>query len=121
MSPFAQASFVGHTSPLVKSHSFRAWISVHTILLNSLSFALLVIVGMTYIITVNNTASKGYAIRDLEMNIHQLSIANQELQSKTQEAKSLQNITHAVKMIGMVKVEQPTYVDAKAPTYAFAK
>lgn len=121
MSTFAQASFVGHQASLAKSHSVRIWISTHTTLLNITTLVLLVIVFLAYIVQVNSTASKGYAIRDLETKIHQLSINNQQLQSETQQAQSLQNITHAVKMIGMVKAEQPVYVNPQGGSVAFAK
>ena len=103
------------------SRSVRIWISTHTTLLNIATLALLVIVGLSYVVQVNSTASKGYAIRDLETKIHQLAVSNQQLQSETQKAQSLQNITHAVKMIGMVKAGQPVYVNAGAGAVAFAK
>ena len=121
MSPFAQTSFIAHQSPIVRSHSARVWISTHTTLLNITTLAVLVTVCLAYVVQVNGTASKGYAIRDLETKIHQLAVSNQQLETETQEAQSLQNITHAVKMIGMVKAEQPVYLDASGASYAFAR
>ena len=120
MSQFSQTSFVAHQSSNTRSHSVRLWISTHTTLLNIITLAVLVLVTFGYIVQVNSTASKGYAIRDLQTNIDKLASANQQMQADMNEADSLQNITHSVKMIGMVNAGQPTYVSASGASYAFA-
>ena len=120
MSPFAQTSFAHHPSSLVRTQSVRLWMTTHTNLLNIVTLALLVVVTFGYIVQVNSTASKGYAIRDLQTNIDKLASANQDMQGDMNQAQSLQNITHAVKMIGMVQAGQPTYLNTNGATYAFA-
>lgn len=101
--------------------SIRLWITTHATLLNIVTFAVLLLVSFAYIIQVNGTASKGYQIHDLENSIHQLSIANQQSELEIREAQSLKNINRAVKMIGMVPVDQATYVEKNAGSVAFAK
>lgn len=98
-----------------------AWVGQHSFQLNIATFALLVLFSFVYIIQVNNTASKGYAIRDLENRIHDLTLSNQRMELASREAQSLNNISRAIKMIGLVQENHPTYVDATGATYAFNK
>ena len=121
MSPFAQQSFLSIHNTSVRTRSFRAWLDAHRARVTGVLFVLLVALSLAYIIQVNNAASKGYAIRDLENAIHELTVANQQLEQSAREAQSLDHISHAVKMLGMVEAKQPVYVDAAAPSYALAK
>lgn len=121
MSPFAQTSFVSHSSRPFRANTISLWITTNVTRVNIVTFAVLIAVCFAYIIQVNNTASKGYQIRDLENTIHQLSVANQQSELEIHEAQSLNNIQHAVKMIGMVPADQAVYVDVRGGSVAFAK
>lgn len=121
MSPFAQTSFVSHSSRPFRASAIPLWITTNVTRVNIVTFAVLLVVCFAYIIQVNNTASKGYQIRDLENTIHQLYVANQQSELEIHEAKSLNNIQRAVKMIGMVPADQAVYVDVRGGSVAFAK
>jgi len=98
-----------------------AWVWQYSFQINIATFALLVLLSFVYIIQVNNTASKGYAIRDIENRIHELTLSNQTMELALRDAQSLNNISRTVKMIGLVQENNPTYVDATGATYAFNK
>lgn len=85
------------------------------------TLALLILCSFFYIIQVNGTASKGYAIRDLENSIRTLTLSNERMEVDAREAQSLANIQRSVKMIGLVQETHPTYLDASGASYAFAK
>lgn len=121
MSPFAQTSFAYQSARPFRASSLPLWITTNVTRVNIVTFAVLLIVCLAYIVQVNSTASKGYQIRDLETTIHELTVANQQSQLEINEAQSLDNIQHAVKMIGMVPVEQAVYVDVHGGSVAFAK
>ncbi|OGL63383.1 hypothetical protein A3C09_04295 [Candidatus Uhrbacteria bacterium RIFCSPHIGHO2_02_FULL_47_44] len=121
MSPFAQTSFVSHTSRPFRVNAIPLWITTNVTRVNMVTFAVLIIVCLAYIVQVNNTASKGYQIRDLENTIHHLTVANQQSELEIREAQSLNTIQRSVKMIGMVPAEQAVYVDARGGSVAFAQ
>jgi len=104
-----------------RSKTAVAWAMQHAFVLNIATFGFLILLSLVYIVQVNNTASKGYAIRDLENQIHELTLSNQQMESVAREAQSLSNISRAVKMIGLVQENHPTYIDASGKSYAFAK
>lgn len=89
--------------------------------LNLGTLVLLVALAVVYIVQVNQTASKGYQIRELESQIHELTLRNQTLEIATQQAQSLENVARATKMIGLVKADRPEYITASAPSYALAE
>lgn len=122
MSPFAQTSFVSHaTTRPFRLDAIPLWITTHVTYVNMVTFVVFVAVFFAYIIQVNSTASKGYQIRDLNNVIHELTVANQQFELEIHQAQSLDNIQHAVKMIGMVPADQAVYVDARGGSVAFAK
>lgn len=121
MSPFAQTSFVSHSSRPFRASAIPLWITTNVTRVNIVTFAVLMTVCLAYIIQVNGTASKGYQIRDLENSIHQLTVSNQQTELEIHQAQSLENIQHSVKMIGMVPADQAVYVDARGGSVAFAK
>lgn len=118
MSPFAQsfssAYPSAHQSPV-------RWMRTHLSFVNLFSFVLLVLLCMVYIVQVNHTVSKGYQIRDLESQIHELTLRNQTLEVTTQQAQSLENVARATKMIGLVRADRPEYIQGSGPSYALAE
>lgn len=94
---------------------------VHSSRLNLLSILLLLTLCFAYIVQVNHAVSKGYQIRDLETQIHELTLVNERLEVETQQAQALTNVARATKMLGLVRAEQPAYVQGAAPSYALAE
>ncbi len=109
MSPFSK-SFSQKNAPRHQA----SWMNIG-------SLALLVVICGAYIFHVNHVVSEGYQIRALESQISELSLQNQKLEVVSQQAESLQNVAHAVTMMGFVRAEQPTYLASTNPSYAMAK
>lgn len=96
------------------NHSYRAW-------WNTLSFIILLILCVGYIYQINKTVSKGYQIRELESTISEFTLRNQKLEIVTQQAQSLENIERATKMLGLVRADQPIYVQSSGASYVLNK
>ncbi len=101
--------------------SIRAWVRDHVVALNFISLAILGLLVMLYIVQVNATISKGYEIRDLETQVHELSLMNQNLELETRKSQSLNHVAHSVQMLGFVKAEMPSYIDGSKPSFAMAQ
>lgn len=95
--------------------------TTHTLVLNVVTTALVLAAAASYIVQVNGSVAKGYAIRELEDEIHELTLANQKLEVNVREAQSLENVNRSVKMLGLVDAETPTYVRASVPSVALAR
>jgi hypothetical protein len=122
MSSYVQASFATqHSARPFRMSLIPLWITTNVTRVNMVTFAVLVAICFAYIVQVNSTASKGYQIRDLENTIRELSVSNQQSELEIHQAQSLENIQHAVKMIGMVPSDQVVYLDARGGSVAFAK
>ena len=93
----------------------------HLKLWNVASLAVVILLCVVYIIQVNSAIAKGYEMREIETQIHELTLSNQKLEVVARQAQSLNQVTHAVKMLDLVKAEQPTYVQGSQPSYALAE
>jgi len=101
--------------------SVKQFLAKNIVALNIGSLALVGILMFSYIVQVNVTMTKGYQMRDLETQLHELALENQQLELAAREAQSLEHVSHAIKMLGFEKAEMPTYVGASAPSYALAE
>ena len=72
-------------------------------------------------LVVIDAVSKGYQIQELEIELQELGLQNQDLELRTRDAQSLEQVSRAVKMIGLVDSEQPQYIDSRQPSYALAE
>lgn len=57
-------------------------------------------------------------MRELEVKTKRLSFENQRLETTQRKGQTLENVTTAVKMIGLVPSENPIYVLSSDPSYA---
>src|SRR3989338_6290741 len=71
-----------------------------------------VLIGFFQIFQVNREIARGYELREIESELQELQSVHQELTQETQQAQSLQNVARAVKMLGLVEADQPTYVQS---------
>lgn len=117
MSPLTQTMF----GKLQKTQAVAASLQAHTKRLNIITSILVVAFVILYITQVNGSISKGYTMRGLENRIQELSYENQKLEVATREAQSLANVAKATKMIGMVKAEQPNYINDEGPSYVLSR
>ncbi len=116
MTAFAQSN-----SSLSRPRTVFAVITQHASMSNLISFVVVLLMAAAYIVQINGSVGKGYQMRDLETRIHDLTISNQKLEVASREAQALDNVSKAVKMIGMVPAETPKYVRSAAPSVAFAR
>lgn len=108
-------------SGLGRTQSAVSFVRSHTLALNLVTSALVIMAAASYIIQVNGSVAKGYAIREIEDEIHDLTLANQKLEVTVREAQSLENVNRSVKMLGLVDADTPRYVSASAPSVALAR
>lgn len=114
MSKFSQTLFSG----AAKTRTAVAFFGRNAVRLNLITLVMLVIFAAAYIVQVNGSVAKGYAIRELEDQMRQLSLDNQKLEVTVREAQSLQNVTRSVKMLGLVAAETPKYLASATPAVA---
>jgi len=114
MSKFTQTMFSG----LKQTKSFVRVIEEHVALINIVVLALILVVGMLYIIQVNHSVTKGYEIRDLETMIGDLRLETELLESQVAENRSMAAVDERVQMLGMVPATGTDYVDAGVPAVA---
>jgi hypothetical protein len=106
---------------IVRKTSMKQWISDHALVLNLVSLGLVVLMVALYIVQVNATISKGYVLRDLETQVHELSLMNEKMELETRQSQSLQHVTESIKMLGFVEAGMPEYVDLAGASYALAE
>ena len=121
MSPVAIQTATFSPSQISHRISMRTWVRDHAVALNLVSLIILGLLVISYIIQVNATTSKGYEIRDIETQVHELSLMNQNLELETRQSQSLTHVSESVKMLGFVKAEMPKYIDSSEASFAFAE
>jgi cell division protein FtsL len=80
----------------------------------TLSFILAVLVcasGIFYIFEVNNLATKGYEIRELENQLKDVQKANETLRIQAAELKSMYKIEEKTKELNMVAPKDVSYLN----------
>lgn len=112
MSRFSQSLF----SSIKKTKTTFASLSRYLALFNILLFVLCSSLAVTYVVQVNRSATVGYHLRDLDKEISQLELANQQMQTKISEIRSMENVAAKVPMLGMVEAVTPTYLPGYAST-----
>ncbi|OGI24958.1 MAG: hypothetical protein A3J76_03925 [Candidatus Moranbacteria bacterium RBG_13_45_13] len=80
----------------------------------TLSFMLVMLIcasGVFYIFEVNNLATKGYEIRDMENRINELRKENENLRIQAAELKSMYKIEEKTKELNMVVPKDVSYLN----------
>lgn len=117
MSKFAKTFYSG----VGRTRSVFAFMTRHTLALNVATTCCVLLFAAAYIVQVNGSVAKGYAIREVEDHIKALTLANQKMEVTVREAQSLENVARNVKMLGLVTSESPSYVNAGAASVALAQ
>ena len=116
MSPITRSAY----ARLPKPNVLIGFVSKHIVTFNIASLALVMCLFVGYVAQVNNAVAKGYQMRELETRIHDLTMENRQLEVVAREAQSLENVASSITMMGLVKAENPVYVEASEPAYALA-
>lgn len=105
-------------SGVARTRTAVAFFARNSVRLNLITLAMVILFAAAYVVQVNGSVAKGYAIRELEDQMKQLTLDNQRLEVTIRDAQSLQNVTRSVKMLGLVTAETPVYLTSAAPTVA---
>lgn len=108
-------------SGLRRTHHAFAFVSAHRIAVNVVTTACVLLFAGAYVVQVNGSVAKGYAIREIEDRIKELTLENQKMELVVREAQSLENVSRNVKMLGMVVSDAPSYVISGTPSVALAR
>ena len=76
------------------------------------TLVLIVFLGVGYIGKINNTSTRGYAIRDLETKVRQLQQEDQQLSVEIAQYSSMQTVRKRVEQLGMEQTKEVEYVKA---------
>lgn len=77
--------------------------------------------GFFYIYSINQSAVKGYEIRQIEKKISQISNDNELLKIKEAEFRSFYKIEETSKNLNMLEVTDVTYIDTASPLALYLK
>ena len=74
-----------------------------------------------YVVQVNSSTSKGYALRTVQNQVDTLKTQTQELQEKTISLSSLQALSTRASQLGFVQTDSVNYLDPASKAYAMAQ
>lgn len=72
--------------------------------------AITVVLGVLYIWQVNMSATRGFALRDLEQDIEELQLQNDRYHMEVAHLQSIDSVTTRMKMLGLTPVQNVEYV-----------
>ncbi|MFA5871972.1 MAG: septum formation initiator family protein [Parcubacteria group bacterium] len=97
----------GKRKGAIKSNSFQ----FGRITLSFLLVAMICAAAVFYIFEVNNQATKGYEIKNLEDNLEALKANNEKLKIQAAELKSMYNIEEKTKELNMTAPKDISYIN----------
>lgn len=65
---------------------------------------------IAYIFQVNGLSTKGYTLKELERKISAAKETERELEGKTLELQSMSTLSHKVKNLNMIKIQDAIYL-----------
>jgi len=71
---------------------------------------LIAFISLVYLAHANRNATKGYAIKNLEIERSRLMTDNEVLDMEIAQVKALDNLQNDPKILSMIKSEQPKFV-----------
>jgi len=83
-----------------------------------ITIVLLCLLSLFYLAQSNQTATKGYEIRELEDRLTALREENHKLELKAAELQSVRNVEEGVKHLNMVPIEKVIYITPAGTTVA---
>ncbi len=72
--------------------------------------SVIIALGIGYSVVISNVSTKGYELTDVERQITQLREENQKLRLSVAEFRSLSTVQKRMQALGMVPVDEVTYV-----------
>ncbi len=71
-----------------------------------------------YIGQINQAASAGFKLNELQASMETLRIANQQLEYRAAENRAMYHVSRRVSILGMVRPNDVSYVSVEPPTVA---
>lgn len=71
-----------------------------------------------YIGQINQAASTGFQMNELQTKINHLQVANQQLEYRAAENRAMYNVSRRVSILGMVRPDEVSYVSLETPVVA---
>lgn len=97
------------------------WIQSHLVVFNVATLVIALVLLTLYIAQINTSVAAGYQMRELESHIHDLTLEQQSLEIAVRQGQSLEQVSRAVKMMGLVQAGRPEYVEGSKPVFALAE
>jgi len=94
---------------VAKAQSFKTYLK-NASWLQICLFAVTVVLGISYIWQVNVAATRGFTMRDLESDIHDLQLENERLSMEASRLQSIDSVSTRIQMLGMNKVNRVEYL-----------
>jgi len=77
-----------------------------------------IVLGLLYVWQVNISATRGFTMRDLERDIHALSLDQERYQLEVARLQSIESVTTRVQMLGLTKVDRVDFIEVSEPAVA---
>ncbi|OGI32090.1 MAG: hypothetical protein A2271_02075 [Candidatus Moranbacteria bacterium RIFOXYA12_FULL_35_19] len=115
----ANCSVFSMRANLKKNHAFpkncRGSLSLNFKGTASILMAIVFILGVFYLYQVNDLATKGYEIKEIEKQIASLSQINKSQRIKEVELKSMYNIEKTAENLNLISTQEITYFNLNGP------
>ncbi len=89
---------------------FKDKIKCSPLALNILFIVVIVLLGTAYLVQINQTATSGFAMKDMNKQINELKEQHQKLELQVADLQSLQNIQDATERLQLVSHTKLEYV-----------
>jgi len=73
-------------------------------------FSLILVLGLAYVICINDLTVKGFSLKEMKVRVNSLANENQEIQDKVMAIQSYNNLLEKVKGLNMVAVGEVDYL-----------
>ncbi|MBU0728078.1 hypothetical protein KKA95_05320 [Patescibacteria group bacterium] len=107
----SSALFIENNAPSnVRKRTLSQKVEVGMTSLVFVTIILVAIISLVYLAHANRNATKGYALKSLELRRSKLLTENEVWDMQIAQVKSLNSIQNDPKVLTMVKADQPKYV-----------
>lgn len=83
-----------------------------------LSLMLIIVIGILFVVSVNDLSIKGFMLKDLKVQLMELKAENEQFELIAMELESYENIENRAQELKMVKVDSIDYITLSEPTMA---
>lgn len=97
-------------TPGIRRRTLSSRIEIGTVTLTFVIIALALIVSLFYLAHANRTATRGYALKKLELEKNSLLTEKEIWEQRISEAKSLTTIKNSETVKNMLPIKNPTYI-----------